>query len=90
MEFWFDPSSKEIDIIVSHLEQSINLEERVLYVYGEGKQPKKTYDDFEKHGIKVMWKGIKGPLWAKFLSVIASSYYGLIKVEKESGLDHYY
>lgn len=85
-EFWFEPTIEEVETILTYLESapSVLSKDRVSYIFGEGKQPKKTYVEIEENGISVVWKGVRGPMWAKLLSLISSAYFGLIKVEKST------
>ena len=83
IELWFEPSNEEIETILLHIKmaKSVLGEERASYIYGEGKQPKSSYEELRKQGIDVIWKGLRGPSWIKMFSFLIASYHGLIKVK---------
>lgn len=80
----FEPSFEDIDRIVRRITtlSQDSLISRSWFVYGYGKHPKSTYVDLEQRNYEVIWYGVKGPFWAKVLSPVIATYYGLIKVRR--------
>ena len=77
----FFDSSQQMDKIISYLSNPDLIKNSCCYVYGYGKQPKATYRQLKSlSGSDLVWYGIKGPAWVKFLSFAVAAYSGLLKV----------